>query len=112
MPTASARPPKVIRLIVSPSALRIAIELRTESGIDSAMISVLRQEPRNSRIISAVSAAAIMPSFTTSPIAAAHKQRLIGKFLHVQFRRQLLRIRGMAALTRLHDVERRSRTAL
>ena len=54
MPTASARPPRVMMLIVSPSALRMRIELRIESGIDTAMISVLRQSPRKSRIISAV----------------------------------------------------------
>ena len=54
MPTASARPPSVMMLIVSPSALSMMIEVRIDSGIEIAMISVLRQLPRNSRIISAV----------------------------------------------------------
>ena len=59
MPTASARPPSVMMLIVSPSALSAMIELRIDSGIDTAMISVLRQLPRKTRIISAVRHAAI-----------------------------------------------------
>jgi hypothetical protein len=41
------------------------IEARIDSGIDTAMISVLRQLPRNSRIISPVSAAAMTPSRIT-----------------------------------------------
>ncbi len=70
MPTASARPPSVIRLIVSPSAESRMIEAITDNGIEIVMISVLRHEPRNSRIISAVSAAAMMPSVATPWIAA------------------------------------------
>ena len=84
MPTASASPPSVIRLIVSPSALRTASEVRTESGIEIAMMSVLRHEPRNSRIIIAVRHAAITPSRTTPLIAALTKMRLIGELLHLQ----------------------------
>ena len=61
MPTASARPPSVMMLSVSPMAARAMIEPRTDSGIDTAMISVERQLPRNSRIIRLVSAAAITP---------------------------------------------------
>ena len=41
--------------------------------MDRAMISVLRQEPRKSRIISAVSAAAMTPSLTTPLMAARTK---------------------------------------
>ena len=52
-------------LIVSPSALSTMIELRIDSGIETAMISVLRQLPRNSRIISAVRHAAISASRST-----------------------------------------------
>ncbi len=54
-----------MRLIVSPSALSMMIEEITDSGIEIVMISVLRQLPRNSRIMSAVSAAAMMPSVAT-----------------------------------------------
>ncbi len=60
-------------LIVSCSALSAMSEVRIESGMDSAMISVLRQLPRKSRIISAVSAAAITASRTTPEIAARTK---------------------------------------
>ena len=51
IPTASARPPSVMMLMVSPSALRTMIDVRIESGMETAMISVLRQLPRNSRIM-------------------------------------------------------------
>jgi len=74
IPTASARPPSVIKLMVSPSALKAAIELSTASGMDNAMMNVLRQEPRNSKIIRAVSDAAMTPSFTT-PLMAARTKR-------------------------------------
>ena len=70
MPTASASPPRVMMLIVSPSADRQMIEARIDSGIEMAMMRVLRQLPRNSSIISAVSAAAITASRTTPSIAA------------------------------------------
>ena len=65
MPTASAKPPSVMVLMVSPSALRTAIEVRIESGIEISTISVDRQLPRNTRIISPVSPAAIAPSRKT-----------------------------------------------
>ena len=73
MPTASAKPPSVIMLIVWPRALRMASEASTESGMETAMMSVLLQEPRKSRIISAVKAAAITPSRTTPLTAACTK---------------------------------------
>ncbi len=46
------------------------IEARIDSGIEITTIRVLRQEPRNSRIISPVSAAAITPSLITPVMAA------------------------------------------
>jgi hypothetical protein len=70
IPTASANPPRVMMLMVSPIADRQMIEASTDSGIEMVMMSVLRQELRNSRIISPVSAAAMMPSRTT-PLTAA-----------------------------------------
>ena len=57
-------------LMVSPSALNTQMEVRMESGIEIAMISVLRQLPRNSRIMMAVRQAAMMASRTT-PLTAA-----------------------------------------
>ena len=62
MPTASANPPSVMMLSVSPSADRIVIEPRIDSGIEMAMITVERHEPKKIRIIKLVSAAAMMPS--------------------------------------------------
>ena len=41
------------------------IEARIDSGIEMVMISVLRQLPRNSSTMSAVSAAAMTASVTT-----------------------------------------------
>ena len=70
MPTASASPPKVIRLMVSPSAYMTRIDDSTDSGIEIAMMQVLRQLPRNSRIIAAVRQAAISASWITPEMAA------------------------------------------
>ena len=70
MPTASANPPSVITLIVSPSADSTAIENRIASGIDTMMMSVDRQLPRKIRIMSPVSAAAITPSRMTPSTAS------------------------------------------
>ena len=71
MPTASARPPKVMMLSVSPDA-PTACRWRpgSDSGIDVVTIRVERQLPRNSRIIRLVSAAAITPSRMTPWIEA------------------------------------------
>ena len=62
MPTASASPPSVMMLSVSPSVHRMASAPRIESGIEVAMMTVERQLPRKIRIIRLVSAAAMMPS--------------------------------------------------
>jgi len=64
----SARPPSVMMLMVSPSAYSARIDARIESGIDTAMMQVLRQFPRNSRIIAAVRQAAI------SALALRHRR--------------------------------------
>ncbi len=70
MPTASASPPSVITLSVWPRAFRAMIETRIDSGMLTTTISVLRQLPRNSTIMSAVSPAAISASCTTPETAA------------------------------------------
>ena len=57
-------------LIVSPRALSTQIEVRIDSGIEIAMMRVLRQLPRNSRIMAAVRQAARIASRTT-PFTAA-----------------------------------------
>src|SRR5580704_14969413 len=51
MPTASARPPRVMMLSVSPIADSAAMAPSTDSGIEVVTIRVERQLPRNSRII-------------------------------------------------------------
>ena len=73
IPTASAMPPSVMTLSVSPSAQSTMIDTRIESGMEIQMISVLRHEPRNSRIINPVSPAAMAASFTTPMTAARTK---------------------------------------
>src|SRR5580704_15510567 len=73
IPTASARPPSVMMLMVSPSALKRIIEVRIASGIEVAMIRVLRQLPRKVRIMKAVRHAAIKVSRTTPLIAPRTK---------------------------------------
>ena len=70
MPTASASPPKVMMFKVSPTMYSVMIEQRIESGIDTAMMQVLRQLPKNTRISIAVSSAAITASRTTPLMAA------------------------------------------
>ncbi len=65
MPTASARPPRVMMFRVWPVAASMATADSTASGIEAAMITVERQEPRKIRIIRLVRAAAIAPSRTT-----------------------------------------------
>ena len=52
-------------LMVSRSALSTMIEVRIESGIEMAMISVLRQLPRKIRIIRPVRQAAMIASRIT-----------------------------------------------
>jgi hypothetical protein len=70
MPTARARPPSDITLIVSPSADDTAMANNAASGIETHTISVLRQLPRKIRIISAVRIAAVIASWATSRIDA------------------------------------------
>ena len=65
MPTASANPPSVIVFSVSPVRYITSMAATIDSGIDARMISVNRQLPRNSRIISAVKPAAIAPPIST-----------------------------------------------
>jgi hypothetical protein len=70
MPTASASPPRVMMLMVSPSADRQAMEARIDSGIEMVMMSVLRQLPKNNKINKPVNAPAITASRTTPEMAA------------------------------------------
>ena len=73
IPTASASPPNVIVLIVSPRKYSTISDVSTASGIEITTTKVERQVPRNNRIISAVSPAAIVPSRTTAATALLTK---------------------------------------
>ena len=55
------------------------IEARIDSGIEIVMISVLRQLPRNSRIMSPVSAAAITRLADHAGDGGAHEDRLVAE---------------------------------
>src|SRR5215475_7779120 len=65
MPTASAKPPSVMMLKVSPRKLSIMTDVRIDNGMEIAMMTVLRQFPRNSKIIRPVRHAAITASRIT-----------------------------------------------
>ncbi len=69
MPTASARPPRVIRFSVWPMADSMTMENRTASGMEVMTTMVLRQLPRNTSTSNAVNPAAINPSVTTARMA-------------------------------------------
>src|SRR5579871_1322485 len=73
IPTARANPPRVITFTVSPKAVRIMMEVRMARGIEVQTINVLRQLPRNSKIMSAVKNAAIPASRSTPYIEARTK---------------------------------------
>ncbi|OPZ81402.1 MAG: hypothetical protein BWY75_03558 [bacterium ADurb.Bin425] len=66
MPTASAKPPRVIELIVCPVMLRPITAAKIASGIEVATIRVERQLPSRASIITAVRRAAVRASLTTS----------------------------------------------
>jgi hypothetical protein len=65
IPTASANPPRVMMLMVSWSAASSSTLTRIDNGMEIAMISVLFQFPRNSKIMMAVRHAAISASRNT-----------------------------------------------
>ena len=79
MPTARARPPSVITLMVSPSTLRMQSEARIESGIEMQTIRVLRQLPRKSRIISAGEAGGDEGFAHHALNGGAHEDGLVGQ---------------------------------
>ncbi len=88
-----------MRLMVSPNTLRRARDDSTERGMERAMIKVLFQEPRKSRIINAVSAAAISPSLTTPFTAVRTKSDWSANSLASSSGGRPLNIFGMAFLT-------------
>ena len=112
MPTASASPPSVMMLSVSPIAASAMIEPSTASGIDVAMMMVERQLPRNSRIIRLVSAAAMTPSRATPDIAARTNSDWSPSKPILQTRRQRVGDVGELLLDAGNDRQGRGRAAL
>ena len=70
MPIASASPPSVMRLMVCPARNRPTTPAKIESGIEIATTTVLRQLPRNTRIISDTRIEERTASLTTFSTAA------------------------------------------
>ncbi len=79
MPTASARPPSVMMLSVWPDADSPATAARIASGIEAAMMTVERHEPRNSRIISAGQRRGDHALADHARHRRLHEQRLVGE---------------------------------
>ena len=69
MPTASARPPSVIRFSVCPVSHRATTAPRSANGMLSTTTSTLRQSRRNSSTIRPVRHAPSSPSTPTPQIA-------------------------------------------
>ena len=88
MPTASARPPSVITLIVCPSRFSMIIDVRIDSGIEMQTITVLRQLPRNSRIIRPVSMRRDHAFADHAVDGGAHEERLVEKLFYLERGRQ------------------------
>ena len=99
-------------LMVSCSSASTVMEHRIDSGIETAMISVERQLPRNTRIITAVRQAAIMASRTTPLIDGAHEDGLVGRAIDPQLRRQLALDVFDPVAHVLDDLQRRGRPRL
>ena len=73
IPTARLRPPRVMMLRVLPVAASPQRAERIASGIETTITTVDRHEPRNSRIMREVKAAAMAPSKITPFTAALTK---------------------------------------
>src|SRR5271170_1318173 len=89
IPTARARPPSVMMLMVSCRKLNTMTEVRMDNGIEIAMITVLpaAQEDENHQ----TSKRGGDDSLTNHPSdCSAHEDGLIGKGLNLQFRRKSL----------------------
>src|SRR5713101_6938618 len=101
MPTASASPPRVMTLSVWPRRYSVMTDTRRDSGIDRMTISVLRQLPRNRRIMRPVRQAAMAPSVTTPRTAARTKSDWSKSSFSSKPAGAAARIAGRDAWTRL-----------
>ena len=73
IPTAKAKPPKVMRLRVSPRAAKPIRAPNIDKGIEMAMMTVERQLPRKRNTKKLVNAAAMAASIATALMAALTK---------------------------------------
>ena len=73
IPTAKAKPPKVMRLRVSPRAAKPSMAPNIDKGIEMAMMTVERQLPRKRNTKKLVNAAAMAASIATALMAALTK---------------------------------------
>ncbi len=101
MPTASARPPSVMMLMVSCRKLSTITEVRMESGIETAMIRVLRQLPRKTRIMSPVRHGGDHRFADDAADGRAHEDGLIRQRLDLQLPAAAWRRSRAAACGRL-----------
>ena len=106
IPTASASPPSVMMLMVSCRKLSTMIDVRIESGIEMAMISVLRQLPRNSRIINAGQAGGDHRFADHAVDGGAHENGLIGQRLDFSSGGSVAATTGSSLRTPVHHRER------
>src|SRR5437764_5775213 len=107
MPTASAIPPSVITLSVWCRMLSMMMEVKIDSGIDVMTIRVLRQDPRTSRIISAVRQPAITPSCRTPVTAARTKMLWSNRKVDFETRRQACQNLGHQLAHLVYDCQGR-----
>ena len=107
MPTASASPPSVIRLIVCPDTHSATIAARSANGMFSTTTSALRQSRRNSSTISPVSTAPSSPS----SVRPADRARDVGRLVELEADLDVRRQHGLelrqVLLDEVDDGERR-----
>src|SRR2546422_4048097 len=101
IPTARASPPRVMTFSVWPRRYMVMTDTRSDSGIDRMTINVLRQLPRNRRIMRPVRPAAIAPSVTTPRTAARTKSDWSKSSFSSKPAGAAARMSGRASLTRL-----------
>lgn len=106
MPTASAKPPRVMMLMVSCRALSTMTEARIDSGIEMPMIRVLRQLPRKSRIMRPDETGGDDGFADDAADGGADEDGLIGERLNLELRRERGRNAQQQIFDALHHVER------
>ena len=112
MPTASASPPSVITLMVSPIAESAAIEARIASGIEIVMISVERQRAQKDQDHQAGQGRGDRALENDRVHRGVDEGRLVADGVELEALRQRLLQFRQQRLDAVDDVERRDRTGL